>query len=137
MEDNKNKELESLIDSIMKSDSLESPSKDFTSNVMQHIDVLENKRALVYKPLISKKTWVLLTILLLSIIGYGFYGSDSTSESWLGSINWNVLLDNSLLNQIGEFSISTTLIYAVVFLGIMLGIQIPLLNNHLNKKLGV
>lgn len=135
MEENKNKELESFVDSIMRKDSLESPSKDFTNKVIQHLEVLQEKKTIVYRPLISKQVWAILGVVLLVVLGYGFYRSDISGDSWLDTINWNVIVDNSLFNQIGKLNLSSSFIYAIVFLGLMLGIQIPLLKHHISKKL--
>lgn len=137
MEESKNKSLESLVDSILKQDRLESPSKDFTSKVMQHIEVLQEKKAIVYKPLISKQVWAILGVVLIVVLVYGFYGTDSTSESWIDTINWNILVDNSILNQLGKLNFSNTLLYALVFFGLMLGIQIPILKNYFNQQFKV
>lgn len=134
MEDNKNKELEFLIDSIMKSDSLQSPSKDFTSKVMQHIDVLENKKVLAYKPLISKQVWVIISVFILAIIGYSLFGSESTNEGWFNTVNWNVLYDNNLFSQLGKINFSSTLTYALVFFGLMIGIQVSLFRKYFNQQ---
>lgn len=137
MEENKNKSLESLVDSILKQDRLESPSKDFTSKVMQHIEVLQEKKAIVYKPLISKQVWAILGVVLIVVLVYGFYGTDSTSESWIDTINWNILVDNSILNQLGKLNFSNTLLYALAFFGLMLGIQIPILKHYFNQQFKV
>ena len=137
MEENKNKVLESFVDSIMRKDSLESPSQDFTSKVIQHLEVLQEKKTIVYKPLISKQVWAIIGVVLVVILGYGFYGTDSTSESWIDAINWNVLIDNNLLSQLGKLNFSSTLLYALVFFGLMLCIQIPILKNYFNQQFKV
>ena len=72
MKSNEDNHLEKLVEHMMKESSLESPSPDFTQRVMAEILATEKSKALVYKPVISKKAWF---IILGGILILGVYPS--------------------------------------------------------------
>ncbi|NNC50034.1 MAG: hypothetical protein HKO01_05805 [Flaviramulus sp.] len=135
MKENVNKYLDNLSIKVITSSSIESPSFNFTDSVMSQVTSLNQKQTTVYKPLLSNTTWSLIFIGVVAIIIYVlFSGNQSESTSWLSTMNFEVLSNNRFSNLLSSFKISKTLMYAVVFLGIMICIQVPILKNHFDKR---
>ncbi|MFM2394013.1 MAG: hypothetical protein RLZZ546_1995, partial [Bacteroidota bacterium] len=81
MKANEDKHIEELIDKMMKSQiTLDSPSLDFTSKVMQHIEIKKQSDAFVYKPLLSKQTILAISSLSLVTLIFYFFQNNTTSS---------------------------------------------------------
>ena len=57
----------------------ESPSMDFLQNVMQEVKTIPVHEPITYQPLISKKAWVYIGIVVLSILAILLYFSEGNS----------------------------------------------------------
>ena len=126
-------ELDAFAKKYVKELKEETPSIDFTSNLM---DIIQKENSAVYKatPLISKKVWFLLaSILITSII----YVSRGTSLSWIKipTIKLDFLTKAKMPNLFEGISVSNTMLYSFFFLTFMVFIQVYLLKNHYTKKL--
>lgn len=105
---------------------------DFTKNVMH--SVLQVTPAYDFKtknPLISKVGWFFIAIIFTSALYVAF--KDKTSLGILDLPKLEFSLTESL--QIEAFSISLVTVYAFLFFGLMLFIQIYLLNNYFSKRI--
>ena len=71
MEDNKNKQMDAFLKKQIQELPLESPSKDFTSNIMSVLNK-ETSKTTQYVPLISKKVWIGIAALFVAGIFYSF-----------------------------------------------------------------
>jgi len=129
-----NKQIERLVDKMMKHDSLQKPSSDFTANIMAQVEALGTSKSIAYKPLISKPVWVLIGLGVLAIVGYAMTGTTTTENTWMPEWNLDSLYSNSLTNTLSKLKFSSITMYAVVFFALMLGIQIPLLKRQHDKK---
>ena len=136
MKDNKDQNLEKLVDKLMQHDTLEQPSNDFTSQVMQHIDALEKSKATVYKPLIPKPIWYAITIGMVVLVGFLYPGSAVDSQSsWLPEVNYDALVHNGMTHILSAFKFSTTTMYVLILFAVMICIQIPLLKSYMDRRL--
>ena len=131
MEEQENKYLESLSKKIIKNASVESPSINFTDAIMSKINALPQSESTVYKPLISKTTWLIIGLIVLSLIL--FFGTKTEHSSWIQFIDFS-RLSNLKINIFSKVSLSKTFTYAIIFLGLMICIQIPLLKIHFDKR---
>ena len=68
MKVSEDKNIEKLIDHLMKDTTLESPSFDFTSKVMSQVTVTKTSDITTYQPLISTRTFLVIFIGLVTII---------------------------------------------------------------------
>ncbi len=68
--------LDDKLSTLLKEPNLEMPSGTFVANVMNEIDVQQN---LEYKPLISKKGWLIISTFFIGIIVFMFF-KDSPQE---------------------------------------------------------
>ena len=137
MKNNIDKHLEKLTNKIMEETSLESPSFDFTDNIMSQVQIIKTSDVNVYKPLISKSIWILIALGFITLIGYLILGTTSQDSEALFTINFDVLFNNRFTETLSAMKFSDTLMYAVVSLGIMLFIQIPLLKNYFDNRLAI
>ncbi|MCF8272486.1 MAG: hypothetical protein K9I95_01530 [Flavobacteriaceae bacterium] len=138
MNHNTDKQIEKLVDKIMKETSLGSPSFNFTDMVMAQVLEVKTSQVTVYKPLISKWIWyVIFTIMIGLIVYLTFNDSKPASIGWFDKLNLNTLPSLNFSKAIENVHFSKTSVYACVLLTVMLFIQIPILKHYLNKKLEV
>lgn len=139
MNANTDKYIEKLVNKMMKETSLEVPSIDFTDEVMDRVLALSSSKATVYKPLISKKGWVLISIGFIAITSYAIFGFKSEPSGFMNSIDFSILSNNKITHTLSSLkapsvSISKAFGYALMFLGLMICIQIPFLKHYLNQR---
>lgn len=135
MKESVDKNMEELTNKMMKDDTLQSPSLDFTSYVMSQIEESSPSEVTKYKPLISSWFWAVILIGLVALIALFAFGGVIGTTSWFDKINFRVLYNNRLAEGVSSLTISKTLVYAVVLLGVMMSIQIPLLKYYFNRRL--
>ena len=137
MKNNIDTHLDRLTKKVMKETSLESPSLTFTDSIMSQVETLASRDVTVYKPLISKSVGTLITIGIIALISYLFFMNSSIQTEALFTLNFEALFNNRFTTVLSNIKLSETLMYAVISLGIMLFIQIPLLKNYFDKRLAV
>jgi len=137
MKENADKYLDHLAKKVFDKDSIESPSFDFTNTVMSQVNALKESKLTAYTPLISKTSWIFISIGFIALITYLYFGIETESSSWFSAIDFSVLTNNKVTNAISGFAISKTFMYAIVFFGLMLFVQIPLLKHNYNKQFEV
>ena len=128
------KEIEKLIDKMMKETTLESPSLDFTSQVMSQVLKIKTNKALVYKPLISKWIWYGIFISMLGLMTYLLFNDSAVSGGLFEKYNFGTFTKFRMSNIFSGLHFSRTTLYACVLLTIMLFIQIPILKHHMDKR---
>lgn len=134
MEENKNKEIDVFFKKQFKEIAVESPSKDFTLNVMEVIRQDARSISKSHQSLISKKVWFFLIVIFTAIIFIPFRKSENTLFN-------DVILDFTFLEKFslsGIFdgvSISNTVFYGLVFFALMAVIQVVLIKDFLAKKI--
>ncbi len=134
MNETSDNRIEKLIDSIMKDAPKEQPSVDFTANVMSQLALISNHQSTVYKPLISKKVWGLLVIIVVSLIV--FLGvSQPASQSWFQSFDLNSFGNHRILGRFAAIQISGTTKVSIVMFAVMLMIQIPILKRYFDSRI--
>jgi len=129
MKENANKHIDQFVDKVMKSSKLETPSFDFTAKVMSQITVTSRSAVTVYKPLISKTTWVILFLLTVGMVGFSFFNKDTSTLGWFDKLDFSIVS-----NLFSGVKISQTTMYSLLMFGVMLFIQIPLLKHYFNKR---
>ncbi len=118
MKENADKYLDDLAKKVIKDASMESPSFSFTDVVMSQVEALNISSVTVYKPLISKKTWVFISIVFLCATAYLILGNSSATYGWLSSIDLSVISNNKLTDSLSGFTMSNTLSYSIGFLAL-------------------
>lgn len=134
MEEKDTKYLDDLSRKVIEKTTIESPSFNFTDAVMSKVNALQDSKATVYEPLISKTSWVLIGFGVLVLVLYIlFFGTKTDTSNWIQSIDFSIF-SNINMDFLPSLSISKTFTYAVLFFGLMICIQIPLLKNHFDKR---
>ena len=132
MKEHTNKPIEKLVDKVMKSSTLETPSFDFTANVMSQVMADSKSGVTVYKPLISKTAWVVLLVVATLLIAFSVYSGDASSLGLLDKLDLS-----KVPNLFSGIKISPTAMYSLLMFAIMLCIQVPLLKHYFNKRFEV
>ena len=128
------KELEQLIDSLMKDDGLHAPSMDFTKNVVEKAITNQPILEKPERPLLPKWTWYLLFLVVLGFMLFGFQHYSPTG---------NAASYHHYLEQFGDWysqifarlRVSKIVFYVVVVGGALCCLQTVLLKNYWNSKL--
>ena len=79
MKDHTEQHLDNLAKKALKSSLLESPSNDFTANIIKQIEPIKIGSSTVYKPLISKYGWFGIITILIGISVYVMFGNVESS----------------------------------------------------------
>lgn len=132
MKASEDKNLEKLIDKIMKDVPIETPSFDFTSKVMSQVLATQTSAITAYKPLISKPVMIIVFGSILAVFSYFISNGNAGSAGWLDGIDYNRLFNVRLVSG---FKFSKITLYAVVLATVLLLVQISLLKNHFDKRL--
>ena len=133
MNENADKDLDSLSRKVIGKSAIESPSLDFTKNVMSQINALSSSSVTTYVPLISKKVWALVALLFAGIVWLTSSGASEEKSSWVSDLD----LKYEFVNPLAHLELSQTVVYSLVLFAIMFCIQIPLLKYHFNKRFDV
>ena len=129
-----NKKLDAFLKKQIQEMPLESPSKNFTSNIM---DILNDEKVPVkiqYKPLISKKIWLAVVAVIVAVMFIPFQKQE-------GGLLEKVTIDFSFLEKVSfsglldGVNVSTTAFYGLLFFAVMILIQITYLKQYVNRKL--
>lgn len=135
MGENKNiKEIDTFAKKYVQEIKEESPSLNFTSNLMDSILKIEESKVFKAKPLISKKVWILVLGVLVSLFFIPFKVSDKSLLQNLPEVDFSFLDKIQIPNLFETISVSNTVLYAVFFFGLMIIAQVVFLKNHFNKK---
>lgn len=135
MNENVDKQLDELSKKVLLKTKVEQPSFDFTNNVMSKIESFSASGITTYEPLISKRSWILMGIALMSICGFAFFGTFDAKDSWLDALGLDRFLEFSIPNPLSNLEFSNTVFYALLLFSIMLCIQIPILKTYYDKRI--
>ena len=130
-----NKHIDNFVEKVVKESSLESPSLDFTSNIMSQIEAVSQNEITVYEPLISKRVWLAISILVIVSLSYGILGNGLESLGWFDNIDYSIISNNKVTEVISGITFSKTLMYAVGLCGLLFFIQIPMMKHYFDKQL--
>jgi len=137
MNENVDKTIEEIVSKVMNETTLDSPSLDFTANIMTQVKTLSQKKGIVYKPLISKWFWIAFFMGIALLFVFFFSSSNPESTSWFDAIDFSMISNNIVSDALSNFQVPKKVLYSVVLFGVMLFIQLPILKNYLDKRLEV
>ncbi|MBE9488774.1 MAG: hypothetical protein IMY67_00650 [Bacteroidetes bacterium] len=91
----------------------------------------------VYKPLISKRAWFIISILVVGCLSYGIFGSGLEGTGWFDKIDldYSIISNNRITEAISGITFSKTLMYAIFFFGVVFFIQVPMMMRYFEKRL--
>ena len=127
-----NEKLDAMLERLMRDEALESPSVNFTDKVMDKVYGIESSTVTVYKPLISKRVWLLIALSFVVLVAFVMLNNGSTDSQWLSSLELPrpefTLFDNI------NFQLSETFKYAVLFLAVMIGVQMTVIKSYFGRR---
>mgnify|MGYP003110742126 FL=1 len=133
MDELEDKKLEAFVDKLMEGAPLETPSVDFTQNVMHKLEAETQKKVFQYQPIVSGKVLsvaFIAFVALLILIGSQL-GVDS-GQGWFKNVqteNWF----HPDWSWMEGYTSSKVTVYAFLFLGLMFFVQVPWLKSQMNK----
>lgn len=135
MSDKQMDRLDALTSKMVKETPQETPSINFSKNVMDAIYAIETAKELKkIQPLISKKVWLLFVGLIVAATMYLIRNTTFTENSLLSKIDLSKYTNALSFDMSLGFSVSNVTIYGFVFLAIMVTIQIGYIKNYFNSR---
>lgn len=135
MEDTNEKRLDDFVKKVVNSTGLESPSIDFTKNIISKIAAQEAKNtATVYRPLISKTSWMIVATITLLLFGFIFFGKLDLTISWLPDINLVALNKIGFMDVLSQLHLPNTVVYSLIGIMLFFYVQIIFLKRHLESR---
>lgn len=135
MEENKEKQLDDFVKKVVKTAGLETPSDQFTQSIMSKIIAQSADSAVThYKPLISKRSWLVLCAIALLLLAYVIFGNLDLDVSWLPSMDMMATDNIGFINTLSNLRLPNTLLYSLAGLTIFIYIQIVFLKKHLESR---
>ncbi len=129
------RELDKLAGKIVREQTLDVPSSDFTSKVMNRIEVANSKSSIVYVPLISGKTWGIIGFGLFCVILFPFLMQDSGKVGiWHYNFEWPQFQLPHILDRLPVILISDTLMYGILAFTLFLYVQIVFLKKYFDDR---
>ncbi len=133
MKEKEDNELEKLVAKAMQKATLETPSFQFTDNVMAAINPAHQTSATRYRPLIPKYIWVAIAGAIVAITAYLWFLIQPAPLN-LPILSFNFIETNSISKEFAAFTPSKITSYAVLLVALMLCIQIPILKRYFDKR---
>lgn len=136
MEDKNDKQIDAFLKNQIQEMPLESPSKDFTMNIMSVLEK-ETSKSIEYSPLISKKVWMgIATLIAASVLILIFIPFQNQGESILDkvSLDFSFLENVSLSGVFDGLSISSTTFYGILLFSVMIFVQIFYIKGYFSKR---
>ncbi|UFH35479.1 hypothetical protein [Flavobacterium acetivorans] len=134
MNTNENKQIDDLARRVIEKATLESPSFDFTAQIMTQLTDLKQSETTVYKPLISKTAWFVIFIGFAILLGYTVTGTQSQTLNWFDFPDLNVLLNQKISTSMFQFTFSKIVLYALTLLALMVLVQVSFLKAYFDKR---
>jgi len=133
MDELEDKKLEDFVDKIMEDAPLESPSVDFTQNVMYKLEAETSKEVFQYQPLVSGKVLsvVFIAFVALLILIGSQLGVDS-GQGWFKNLNTEAWFHADWRWMEGYTS-SKVMVYAFLSFGLLFFAQVPWLKKQMDK----
>src|SRR6185312_9990099 len=133
MENKEDQNIEKLVERMLMNSGIESPSPDFTHNVMSGIYAAQKSRKVIYKPIFSKRTWLIIFTGIIGIFIYSFFNSNPQAP--LFEINFSWFRLNQLEKFLPNFRISFLTAYVILLAAIAVMVQIFFLKKYFDKQL--
>lgn len=132
MENNEDVNIEKLVEQMMLNTALESPSVDFTQTVMSEVLALGKSKSLIYKPILSRRTWLVIFLGIIVIFIYSFF--NSASATTIFNINFVHFKFDKLEKIFQDFKMPSLTGYVILLATLMIIIQTFLLKKYLDKR---
>jgi len=113
----------------------ESPSVDFLQNVMGELDVVQLSTSSLYQPLISKKAWAIISILVVALLVSVAFLSEGTSIT--NTLDLSFLPLTASNNPISGYTLPSTAMYGIIFLAVLCIVQVTIIKRKIDKTFSI
>lgn len=137
MKENGDKQIDDLTRKVIEKASLESPSSDFTAQILAKVIDSKQSDITIFRPLISKTSWLVIFVGFTALVVYAIIGMQPQTPNGLGILDFSTLLNNKISGIISRLIFSKTVKYALLSLSIMLLIQVYFFKSYLDKRFEV
>lgn len=127
------KELDVFAKKYIKEIAPQKPPANFTSSLMNKINAVQKSKVFVAEPLISRKIWVVISVLISVVLLLPTKFSEQSLFE-IPKVDLSFLNKFQVSNLLENISISNTVLYAIIFFGLLFIAQIAFLKNHLDKR---
>ena len=128
------KNIEDFTKYIMNEAEVETPSADFLNNVMDSVKLeSELSSSKVYKPLISKSAWVIITLVFVALSLFILTGNFQTS-TLLSKLDLSFFDKLPSFNLFERIHFSTTFTFTFILFSILVVFQLYVIKNYFNKQ---
>jgi len=133
MDNKSDKKLNEFTEKLIQDFSLETTSLDFTTRVMSKVEALSDSEITEYKPLISRRVWMVLAMIIIGAFAYLIFGDVKMEGPWLSAIQSDIRSNLEIIS-LPDFKVSNVFLYAIVGFTFFVSIQILFLKNHFDKR---
>jgi hypothetical protein len=130
MKGKENKNIAKLVETMMQDSSLETTSFDFTSRVMTEVGVIQRKKSDSYKPVISKRAWLIIFTVISGFVVWLILTQKETSAN----SNFNFINTATIFKFFNGFQFSGITNNILLVAMAMILFQIILLKKYLHKR---
>jgi len=132
MKNNVDENIEKLLKKLVQTASIETPSPDFTKNVMSGILVSKTKNSIIYQPIISKRAWLLISAGFIGLFTFLVFHTENAYPA--NQFNFSFLRFDKLLNSLNGLQVSSMTANIILLAFIMISFQVLLLKSYLKKR---
>ncbi|SEL81353.1 hypothetical protein SAMN04487910_3334 [Aquimarina amphilecti] len=123
------------IKKLVREAGVEDLSVDFLQNVMNEVQNTSIDQSLVYQPLISRKAWMIISLIVTGVLVSLPFLSEGT---WvLSKFDLSLFSLNDFKNPFSGFRFHTTTTYGIIFLAILFLVQITVIKRRIDKTYSV
>jgi len=79
--------IDEMIENQVRHSHLVAPSADFTTKVFDKIATAQRSSVTAYQPLISKKGWIMLIVLVGALVMFSFNTDSTGNAMWFTAVN--------------------------------------------------
>ncbi|GAA4277774.1 hypothetical protein [Aquimarina mytili] len=121
------------IDKLVREAGLDTPSPDFLQQVMKQVEASQSNRAFVYKPLISKSAWLVVSLIAIGVI-FALVSLPDVAGTTSKGIDISFLNSINIKNPLSGMVLTKATIYGVLFLGLLFFVQVTLLKKRIDRS---
>ncbi|WP_062057751.1 hypothetical protein [Aquimarina longa] len=121
------------VECLVKEAGLNTPSANFLNNVMCNVETIKNYQEKAYKPLISKRSWLVIAMGVISLICLTLFLPD-TKNSIFSEVNLSIVKIIKINDFFSGFKFYKTTVYGIVFLAVLFFIQVSFLKRRIDKS---
>lgn len=137
-EENNKKRIDTFLQKYIQEIPLESPSKDFTKNLMEVLTKEETTKVTAYTPLISKKGWGIIASIIAifsTVVVFIPYREEEQSLIDKIPVDFSFLSHISFSKMFEILSVSNSTLYTLVLFTVLFFVQAFYLKGYLHKKI--